>query len=88
MPSSLTDSLPERLSANPLGTMRSDSDIEAVAEAIASKAFPDGDNERFFKTCGRHLLLACLGYLRDWCEPGQRVLLTALPGEEVAGHGE
>lgn len=88
MPSALTDILPERLSANPLGTMRSDSDIEAVADTIASAAFPDGDNERFFKTCGRHLLSACLGYLRDWCEPEQRTfanLAVLLKGAVPAG---
>ena len=31
----------------------------------------DGD---FFKKAEKLLLMACLGYLRDWCEPSQRTV--------------
>ena len=80
---SLADKLPERLAHNPLQSMRSDSDLEAIAEALLPEV--DGD-ERFFKDCGKHLLLAVLGYLRDWCKVEQRsignvnaLLKAALP---------
>ena len=33
----------------------------------------DGD---FFKKTEKLLLMACLGYLRDWCEPSQRTIGT------------
>lgn len=82
----LTDRLPARLAGNPLHAMRSDSDIEAVADALASAAFPDG--EEFFKASGKLLLTACLGYLRDWCRLEQRtpgnleaLLRAAVPEE-------
>lgn len=67
------DRLPARLAGNPLHAMRSDSDIEAIADALASAAFPDGeDSGQFFKASGKLLMLACLGYLRDWCRLEQR----------------
>lgn len=89
MPSPLTERLPERLRDSPLATMRSDSDLDAIADAVAATAFT-GD-EPLFKATGKHLLLACLGYLRDWCEPEQRTmesLGTLLAGALPAPGGD
>lgn len=49
--------------------MESDSDIETIADAIVSLA---GEEGGFFKQAQKFLLMACLSYLRDWCEPSQR----------------
>ena len=62
----LKDKLPDRLKCSPLLTMESDSDIETIAESIVNLSDSDGD---FFKKTEKLLLMACLGYLRDWCEP-------------------
>lgn len=72
----LTEYLPERLSANPLQAMESDSDIEAIADAMihASALRDECDGDALFKASTRQLLYACLGYLRDWCAPGQRTI--------------
>ena len=67
----LKDKLPDRLKCSPLLTMESDSDIETIAESIVSLSDSDGD---FFKKTEKLLLMACLGYLRDWCEPAQRTI--------------
>lgn len=67
----LKDKLPDRLKCSPLLTMESDSDIETIAESIVSLSDSDGD---FFKKTEKLLLMACLGYLRDWCEPSQRTI--------------
>ena len=67
----LKDKLPDRLKCSPLLTMESDSDIETIAESIVSLSNSDGD---FFKKTEKLLLMACLGYLRDWCEPSQRTI--------------
>lgn len=62
----LKDKLPDRLKCSPLLTMESDSDIETIAESIVNLSDSDGD---FFKKTEKLLLMAALGYLRDWCEP-------------------
>ena len=67
----LKDKLPDRLKYSPLLTMESDSDIETIAESIVNLSDSDGD---FFKKTEKLLLMACLGYLRDWCEPSQRTI--------------
>lgn len=67
----LKDKLPDRLKCSPLLTMESDSDIETIAESIVNLSDSDGD---FFKKAEKLLLMACLGYLRDWCEPSQRTV--------------
>ena len=67
----LKDKLPDRLKCSPLLTMESDSDIETIAESIVNLSDSDGD---FFKKTEKLLLMACLGYLRDWCEPSQRTI--------------
>ena len=67
----LKDKLPDRLKCSPLLTMESDSDIETIAESIVSLSDSDGD---FFKKTEKLLLMAALGYLRDWCEPSQRTI--------------
>ena len=59
----LKDKLPDRLKCSPLLTMESDSDIETIAESIVNLSDSDGD---FFKKTEKLLLMACLGYLRDW----------------------
>ena len=69
----LKDKLPDRLKCSPLLTMESDSDIETIAESIVNLSGSDGD---FFKKAEKLLLMACLGYLRDWCEPSQRTIGT------------
>ena len=56
---------------SPLLTMESDSDIETIAESIVNLSDSDGD---FFKKTEKLLLMAALGYLRDWCEPSQRTI--------------
>lgn len=66
----LKDKLPDRLKCSPLLTMESDSDIETIAESIVNLSDSDGD---FFKKTEKLLLMAALGYLRDWCEPSQPV---------------
>lgn len=72
----LTEYLPDRLSANPLQAMESDSDIEAIADAMihASALRDECDGDTLFKASTRQLLYACLGYLRDWCAPAQRTI--------------
>ena len=67
----LKDKLPDRLKCSPLLTMESDSDIETIAESIVNLSDSDGD---FFKKTEKLLLMAALGYLRDWCEPSQRTI--------------
>lgn len=67
----LKDKLPDRLKCSPLLTMESDSDIETIAESIVNLSDSDGD---FFKKTEKLLLMACLGYLRDWCKPSQRTM--------------
>lgn len=78
----ILDYLPERLAGNPLQSMKSDSDIEAIAEAVinASSLRDECDSDSFFKATAKQLLSACLGYLRDWCSPEQRTMsnLSAL----------
>lgn len=69
----LKDKLPDRLKCSPLLTMESDSDIETIAESIVNLSDSDGD---FFKKTEKLLLMAALGYLRDWCEPSQRTIGT------------
>lgn len=61
----LKDKLPDRLKCSPLLTMESDSDIETIAESIVNLSDSDGD---FFKKTEKLLLMAALGYLRDWCK--------------------
>lgn len=61
----LKDKLPDRLKCSPLLTMESDSDIETIAESIVNLSDSDGD---FFKKTEKLLLMAALGYLRDWCD--------------------
>lgn len=68
-----TEKLPERLRVNPLHNMASDSDLEAIADAILA-AQTDNQNDPFWTGAGKMLLLACLGYLRDWCSLEQRTL--------------
>ena len=67
----LKDKLPDRLKCDPLLAMESDSDIETIAEAIVSLSDSDGE---FFKKAETLLLMATLGYLRDWCVPSQRTM--------------
>lgn len=67
----LKDKLPDRLKRAPLLSMESDSDIETIAEAIVSLSNSDGE---FWKKAEKLLLMATLGYLRDWCEPTQRTM--------------
>lgn len=67
----LKDKLPDRLKCSPLLTMESDSDIETIAESVVNLSDSDGD---FFKKTEKLLLMAALGYLRDWCEPSQRTI--------------
>lgn len=54
----LTEYLPERLSANPLQAMESDSDIEAIADAMihASALRDECDGDALFKASTRQLL--------------------------------
>lgn len=91
----ILDYLPERLAGNPLQSMKSDSDIEAIAEAVinASSLRDECDSDSFFKATAKQLLSACLGYLRDWCSPEQRtmsnlsaLLRAAVPSEP--GHSD
>lgn len=77
----LKDKLPDRLKCSPLLTMESDSDIETIAESIVNLSDSDGD---FFKKTEKLLLMACLGYLRDWCEPSQRTMEKIKEG--ASGH--
>ena len=65
----MNEYLPERLAANPLQAMESDSDIEAIADAVISASVlrDECDGDAAFKNSARQLLYACLGYLRDWC---------------------
>lgn len=72
----MTEYLPQRLAANPLQSMESDSDIEAIADAVvhASAIRDECDGDPGFKARARQLLYACLGYLRDWCSPAQRTV--------------
>lgn len=70
---SFFDHLPARLTQDPLRSMWHDSDIEAIAESIIAVSQIDPkENHPLFETAARHLLAACLGYLRDWCRPDQR----------------
>ena len=72
----LKDKLPDRLKCSPLLTMESDSDIETIAESIVNLSGSDGD---FFKKAEKLLLMACLGYLRDFsltCYEGFRHAAT------------
>ena len=71
---SINDRLPATLAANPLQSMKSDSDIDIIAEAVihASVLADESNGEAFFKTTAKNLLSACLGYLRDWCSLEQR----------------
>lgn len=68
------DKLPERLRTvhyNPLQAVESDSDLEAIADAIlATQTY--SQNDPYWVDAGKSLLLACLGYLRDWCSSEQR----------------
>lgn len=65
---SLKDRLPARLAADPIGSMRTESDLGAVADAIVEEALgPRHDEYPLWESSGRWLTLACLGYLRDWC---------------------
>lgn len=80
----MNEYLPERLAANPLQAMESDSDIEAIADAVISASVlrDECDGDAAFKNSARQLLYACLGYLRDWCSLEQRTVrnLKALLG--------
>lgn len=91
---SINDRLPASLASNPLQSMRSDSDIEVIAEAIihASILADESDSEAFFKSSAKSLLAACLGYLRDWCPLEQRtdeslcsLLRAAIPRDPHTG---
>lgn len=67
--------LPKRLSLNPLHSMETDSDIEAIADALISATLEDGDvddRSLFSEPAAKYLLFACLAYLRDWCRLEQR----------------
>lgn len=77
----LKDKLPDRLKCSPLLTMESDSDIETIAESIVNLSDSDGD---FFKKTEKLLLMACLGYLRDWCEPSQRTMFFRRLGRGIS----
>lgn len=81
----LKDKLPDRLKCSPLLTMESDSDIETIAESIVNLSDSDGD---FFKKTEKLLLMACLGYLRDWCEPSQRTIGNLISLLDAALHRE
>ena len=72
----MNEYLPERLAANPLQAMESDSDIEAIADAVISASVlrDECDGNAAFKASARQLLYACLGYLRDWCSFEQRTV--------------
>lgn len=72
----MNDYLPERLATNPLQAMESDSDIEAIADAVISASVlrDECDGDAAFKKSARQLLYACLGYLRDWCSLEQRTV--------------
>lgn len=72
----MNEYLPERLAANPLQAMESDSDIEAIADAVISASVlrDECDGDAAFKKSARQLLYACLGYLRDWCSLEQRTV--------------
>ena len=72
----MNEYLPERLAANPLQAMESDSDIEAIADAVISASVlrDECDGDAAFKNSARQLLYACLGYLRDWCSYEQRTV--------------
>ena len=72
----MNEYLPERLAANPLQDMESDSDIEAIADAVISASVlrDECDGDAAFKKSARQLLYACLGYLRDWCSLEQRTV--------------
>lgn len=72
----MNEYLPERLAANPLQAMESDSDIEAIADAVISASVlrDECDGDAAFKNSARQLLYACLGYLRDWCSLEQRTV--------------
>lgn len=91
----LTERLPKRLARDPLASMRTDSDIEAVADAVMSLSdMRGGGMELLWDMTAKHLLCACLGYLRDWCPPYQRTMSNlsslvraALPGDS-GGSGE
>lgn len=71
----LKDRLPTRLSPDPIGRMRTDSDLEVIADAVVGcGAAPDEDASLLLSANEKWLVLACLGYLRDWCQPAQRTL--------------
>lgn len=72
----MNEYLPERLATNPLQAMESDSDIEAIADAVISASVlrDECDGDAAFKKSARQLLYACLGYLRDWCSLEQRTV--------------
>ena len=80
----ILDYLPERLAGNPLQSMKSDSDIEAIAEAVinASSLRDECDSDSFFKATAKQLLSSCLGYLRDWCSPEQRTDTNGIRPED------
>lgn len=85
----ILDYLPERLAGNPLQSMKSDSDIEAIAEAVinASSLRDECDSDSFFKATAKQLLSACLGCYKRFVQgasPSTRTaialsLLNALP---------
>lgn len=56
----MNEYLPERLAANPLQTMESDSDIEAIADAVISASVlrDECDGDAAFKNSARQLLLS------------------------------
>lgn len=73
----LNRKLPLPLCDSPLTQMESDSDIAAICDALLSLSDAYFGNE---KKIVSHLLMACLGYLRDWCHPSQQTMenLTVL----------
>lgn len=67
----LKEKLPKRLKEAPIAHMESDSDIETIADAIVSLTNEDGE---FFKQAEKLLIMASLGYLRDWCKTEQKTM--------------
>lgn len=88
----MNDYLPERLATNPLQAMESDSDIEAIADAVISASVlrDECDGDAAFKKSARQLLYACLGCYKRFAQgtaPTTRAsiavsLSRALPGRE------
>lgn len=75
----MNEYLPESLAWNPLQAMESDSDIEAIADAVISASVlrDECDGDAAFKKSARQLLYACLGYLFYEIESGCKRVISA-----------